>query len=394
MEHTLSFTPEERAEIERLKSLYPHPKAALMPVLWMAQKKWGWLSEDVMRVVADVMQLPYAHVLGVARFYTMYFKKPMGKYHIQVCTNVSCMLRGGEELYERLCKSSGISPWRAHSRWTLLDRGSRVHGRVRWRTDDRNQRRLLRKRHLRGCRTHSANATVTGRLDAILLAIAAVAGWLSAAISRKSALAFDLQAIIGGEFWRAITAQWIVPNALSAAFAALVILTVVPRVVGLLGRGLFWFLTLLLSIASAVAVALALVAAGSERFTYPLPPMVMMLGLVSLFLPQKTLSIGSWQLRSRHIGAATVVGAGAIGLASILPLRTIDVFIVVGQWCVASAAALVGVGVVHHRALLRQFTAFQQSQPAHVYVSTESVYSNAPPSRTFCCDTSALHNRC
>lgn len=218
-----------------------------------------------------------------------------------------------------------------------------------------------------------------GRLDAILLAIAAVAGWLSAAISRKSALAFDLQAIIGGEFWRAITAQWIVPNALSAAFAALVILTVVPRVVGLLGRGLFWFLTLLLSIASAVAVALALVAAGSERFTYPLPPMVMMLGLVSLFLPQKTLSIGSWQLRSRHIGSATVVGAGAIGLASILPLRTIDVFIVVGQWCVASAAALVGVGVVHHRALLRQFTAFQQSQPAHVYVSTESVYSTPRP---------------
>ncbi len=109
MEQTLSFTPEERAEIERLKSLYPQPKAALMPVLWLAQKKWGWLSEDVMRVVADVMELPYAHVLGVARFYTMYFKKPMGKYHIQVCTNVSCMLRGGDKLYERLCQKLGIS---------------------------------------------------------------------------------------------------------------------------------------------------------------------------------------------------------------------------------------------------------------------------------------------
>lgn len=108
MEHTLSFTPEECTEIDRLKSLYPNPKAALMPVLWMAQKKWGWLSEDVMRVVADAMQLPYAHVLGVARFYTMYFKKPMGKYHIQVCTNVSCMLRGGDGLYERLCNKLGI----------------------------------------------------------------------------------------------------------------------------------------------------------------------------------------------------------------------------------------------------------------------------------------------
>ncbi|GIV56610.1 MAG: hypothetical protein KatS3mg040_1378 [Candidatus Kapaibacterium sp.] len=218
-----------------------------------------------------------------------------------------------------------------------------------------------------------------GRLDAILLAIAVGAGWLSAAAGRSSALAFDLLAIIGGEFWRAITAQWIAPNALSAIFTALVILTVVPRVVGLLGRGLFWFLTLLLSFASAVTVALALVAAGIERFTYPLPPIVMMLGLVSLFLPQKTLSIGSWQLRSRHIGAATVLGAVAIELASIFPLRAIDAFIVVGQWCVASAAALVGVGIVHHRALLRQFTSFQQSQPAHVYVSTESAYSTSHP---------------
>jgi NADH-quinone oxidoreductase E subunit len=105
---TLSFDQNELAEIERLKSLYPHPKAALMPVLWMAQKKWGWLSEDVMRTVADVMELPYAHVLGVARFYTMYFKKPMGRYHIQVCTNVSCMLRGGDVLFERLCEKLGI----------------------------------------------------------------------------------------------------------------------------------------------------------------------------------------------------------------------------------------------------------------------------------------------
>lgn len=108
MEQTLSFTDQELAEIEQIKQRYPHPKAALMPVLWMAQKKWGWLSEDVMQTVADVLGLPYAHVLGVARFYTMYFKKPMGKYHIQVCTNVSCMLRGGDTLFRQLCTHLGI----------------------------------------------------------------------------------------------------------------------------------------------------------------------------------------------------------------------------------------------------------------------------------------------
>lgn len=95
---SIAFSSEELREVERLKNLYPHPKAALMPVLWMAQKKWGWLSEDVMRYMATVMDLPYAHILGVASFYTMYFKKPMGTYHIQVCTNVSCMLRGGTNL--------------------------------------------------------------------------------------------------------------------------------------------------------------------------------------------------------------------------------------------------------------------------------------------------------
>ncbi|MBU3700032.1 MAG: NADH-quinone oxidoreductase subunit NuoE [Candidatus Kapabacteria bacterium] len=103
-----TFTPEELSSVAALKAKYPEPKAAIMPVLWMAQKKWGWLSEDVIKEVARVMDLPYAHVLGVASFYTMYFKKPMGKHHVQVCTNVSCMLRGGEQLYKHAKEKLGI----------------------------------------------------------------------------------------------------------------------------------------------------------------------------------------------------------------------------------------------------------------------------------------------
>lgn len=103
-----TFTSEELQSITALKAKYPDPKAAIMPVMWMAQKKWGWLSEDVMQEVARVMELPYAHVLGVASFYTMYFKKPMGKHHVQVCTNVSCMLRGGEALYAHAKERLGI----------------------------------------------------------------------------------------------------------------------------------------------------------------------------------------------------------------------------------------------------------------------------------------------
>ncbi len=105
---TLAFTADELREVERLKAQYPHPKAAIMPVLWMAQKKWEWLSDDVIRYIAEIMELPYAHVMGVASFYTMYFKKPMGRNHIQVCTNVSCMLRGGEGLLAQAKNRLGI----------------------------------------------------------------------------------------------------------------------------------------------------------------------------------------------------------------------------------------------------------------------------------------------
>lgn len=107
-QNSVEFSAEELDEIERLKGLYPSSKSAIMPVLWMAQKKWGWLSQEVMTYVGNIMDLPYAHVYGVSSFYTMYFKKPMGRNHIQVCTNVSCLLRGGESLYNRVSARLGI----------------------------------------------------------------------------------------------------------------------------------------------------------------------------------------------------------------------------------------------------------------------------------------------
>jgi NADH-quinone oxidoreductase E subunit len=111
----ITFSAEELAKVAELKAKYPESKAAIMPVLWMAQKKWGWLSEDVMSYIASVMDLPSSHVKGVATFYTMYFKKPMGRKHIQVCTNVSCMLRGGVEIFQLVkdtlrIENNGVTP--------------------------------------------------------------------------------------------------------------------------------------------------------------------------------------------------------------------------------------------------------------------------------------------
>ncbi len=102
------FSQEELEQIEKIKRRYPEQKAAIMPVLWMAQKRWGWLSKDVMKYVGEVLNLSYSHVYGVATFYTMYFKKPMGKFHIQVCTNVSCMLREGETIFHHVSEKLNL----------------------------------------------------------------------------------------------------------------------------------------------------------------------------------------------------------------------------------------------------------------------------------------------
>jgi len=105
----IEFSTEELQEVQEHISKYPEKKAAIMPVLWMAQNKWGWLSLDVMTYVGNLLDLPLSHVEGVASFYTMYFKKPMGKYHVQVCTNVSCMLRKGDEIYNHVSERLGIA---------------------------------------------------------------------------------------------------------------------------------------------------------------------------------------------------------------------------------------------------------------------------------------------
>lgn len=105
---SIEFSTEELQKIDSIKAKYPESKAALMAVLWMAQKKWGWISDEVKQYVASILDLTYSHVHGVASFYTMYFKKPMGKHHIQVCTNVSCMLRKGDEIYKHVSSKLDI----------------------------------------------------------------------------------------------------------------------------------------------------------------------------------------------------------------------------------------------------------------------------------------------
>jgi len=102
------FTEENKNKIGNILKKYPKPEAAIMPVLYIAQEQNGWISQEVIDEVASVLSMPPEDVLGVVTFYTMYFQKQMGKYHIQVCTNVSCMLRGGYEIWDNVRKKLGI----------------------------------------------------------------------------------------------------------------------------------------------------------------------------------------------------------------------------------------------------------------------------------------------
>jgi NADH-quinone oxidoreductase subunit E len=102
------FTQENLERIERETKKYPVRKPAVMAALYIAQEQNGYISFEVMKEVAEILGMTTEEVLGVVTFYTMYQQKQMGKYHIQVCTNVSCMLRGGYEIWNQVKDKFGI----------------------------------------------------------------------------------------------------------------------------------------------------------------------------------------------------------------------------------------------------------------------------------------------
>lgn len=103
------FTEENLQKIESILPKYPEKKAAVMPLLYLAQEQFGYVSVEVMKEIAHILEIDEVDVLGVVTFYTMFHQKPMGKFHIQVCTNVSCMLRGGYEIYNSVKGKLGIN---------------------------------------------------------------------------------------------------------------------------------------------------------------------------------------------------------------------------------------------------------------------------------------------
>ncbi len=96
-------------EIRELPAKYPQPRSAVMPALDLAQEELGHLTRDAMSEVAVALQLDPGYVEGVATFYSLFHLEPIGKHRFYVCTNLSCMLRGANEIVDHVKQAIGVT---------------------------------------------------------------------------------------------------------------------------------------------------------------------------------------------------------------------------------------------------------------------------------------------
>ena len=104
------FTPENLDLAREIIGRYPRPKSALIPLLHLAQEQDGYVTDDAMRHIAELVDITPAEVLGTCSFYEMFKLHPVGTYLVNVCTNISCMLCGGEELLAHARERLGVGP--------------------------------------------------------------------------------------------------------------------------------------------------------------------------------------------------------------------------------------------------------------------------------------------
>jgi NADH-quinone oxidoreductase subunit E len=104
----MKFSDQFEQRFAEMLTHYPTKRSVLVPTLLYAQDEVGYLSEEVISELASRLQLTELEVRDVISYYSMFTLKPRGKYNVQVCTNISCLLRGGEELLEHCEKKLGI----------------------------------------------------------------------------------------------------------------------------------------------------------------------------------------------------------------------------------------------------------------------------------------------
>lgn len=99
-------------EIKEILAKYPQDqkRSAVMPLLYLAQRGPGYVTDRAMVEISEILDISTTEVASIVGFYTLYYDKPSGKYHIQVCTDLPCALRGADEFLEKLCAALNIKP--------------------------------------------------------------------------------------------------------------------------------------------------------------------------------------------------------------------------------------------------------------------------------------------
>jgi len=99
-------------EIKAVLAKYPSDRAgkrsAVMPLMYLAQRENGYVTKDAFGQIAEICEITVTEVASIIGFYSLYYDEPSGKYHVQVCTDLPCALRGSEQFLEKLCENLGI----------------------------------------------------------------------------------------------------------------------------------------------------------------------------------------------------------------------------------------------------------------------------------------------
>jgi NADH-quinone oxidoreductase subunit E len=109
------LTDDLKSQIQKLMARYPEPRSAVMPALHLVQRELGWLPDEAIQDIAEVIGMSKTEVNSVATFYTMYAREPRGKHTIMFCNDLPCALNGADEMLEHLehklgCKAGQTSP--------------------------------------------------------------------------------------------------------------------------------------------------------------------------------------------------------------------------------------------------------------------------------------------
>jgi len=115
--------PKLRSEIERSMAKYPEVKSASIPALWAVQRKYGWGSPEGIHQAAAVLGVTPGYLQSVASFYDLFHTEPTGEHQVLVCTNISCWLRGADEMLQEMCEEAGVSAGETSKDGSLFVRG-------------------------------------------------------------------------------------------------------------------------------------------------------------------------------------------------------------------------------------------------------------------------------